>query len=391
MIFDPVLLQQHITSYYKSLLGTTIRFLTLQPGLWSVSEMLTPHQQLLLEMPFSLDEIRSTLFSCNPSKAPGPDGLSFQFYQSFWNLVQSDLLNLFQDFYHRTLDISKLNLASICLLPKKTDAFIIQNFRPISLINYSFKLITKLLTNRLAQVMDPLIDDSQAAFIKGRLIGDNILCATEVLHQVKLSKQQGILLKLDFKKAFDKVNWDFLFKVLAVRGFGNLFISWIKDILFGGRSCISFNGTLGPYFPCKQGLRHGDPMSHFLFDLVADALNKILSRDQAAGVISSLGNFSNDLGVLNLHFADDTLLFLKADSKMLEYLKFLLLGFELLYGLKINFDKSVMVPLNLSDSLASSLAEQLCCSLSNLHITYLGVPLHTWKKNYKLGKVLFYH
>lgn len=86
------------------------------------------------------------------------------------------------------MDISKLNLASICLIPKREDASIIKNYRPISLINCSFKLITKLLTNRLSLVLDPLIDDSQAAFIKGRLIGDNIVSAYEILHQVRISK-----------------------------------------------------------------------------------------------------------------------------------------------------------------------------------------------------------
>lgn len=102
--------------------------------------------------------------------------------------------------------------------------------------------------------MDPLIDDSQSAFIKGRLIGDNIVTAHELLHQVRLTKQKGILFKLDFEKAFDMVHWEFLFEVLSARGFGSLFISWIKDILQGGRSCISFNGVNGTYFPCKRGL-----------------------------------------------------------------------------------------------------------------------------------------
>ena len=172
-----------------------------------------------------MDEIRKTVFSCNPGKAPGPDGLSFLFYQSFWDLVHPDLLRLFLAFYNRTLDISKLNLASICLIPKKEDASSITNYRPINLINCSFKLITKLLADRLALVMDSLIDSSQTAYIKDRLILDNVVCAHEVLHQVKIKKQKGTLFKLDFEKAFDHVNWDFLLEILHARGFGEKFIT----------------------------------------------------------------------------------------------------------------------------------------------------------------------
>lgn len=181
-------------------------------------------------------------------------------------------------FFHRNLDVSKLNLASICLIPKKSDAVTIKDYRPISLINCSFKLITKLLTNRLAKVIDPLIDDSQSAYIKGRLIGDNIVTAHEILHHVRTRKQQGILLKLDFERAFDKVHWEFLFEILSARGFGQLFIDWITDILKGSRTCIAFNGENGNYFSCKRGLRQGEPLSPFLFNLVADSLNKILSN-----------------------------------------------------------------------------------------------------------------
>lgn len=111
--------------------------------LWSTAEQLTPLQQSSLELPFTLNEIKLTLFSCNPNKSPGSDGISFLFYQTYWDIVFSDILALFQAFYTRTLDISKLNLASICLIPKKEDALTIRNFRPISLINYSFKIITQ--------------------------------------------------------------------------------------------------------------------------------------------------------------------------------------------------------------------------------------------------------
>ena len=117
-------------------------------------------------------------------------------------------------------------------------------------------------------------------------------------------------------------------------------------------------------------------MSPLLFDLVADALSRILSKAQSAGLISGLGT---NIKVLNLHFADDTLLFLEVNSLIVERLKFLLLGFENLFGLKINFEKSELIPLNLSTQEASLLASQLNCKISTLPITYLGVPLH-WKK-----------
>lgn len=202
--FDPVQLRSHVTAYYKSLLGsTTERDVSLNPNLWSDSERLTVSQSISLEAPFSLEEIRATLFSCNPNKAPGPDGLSFLFYQTFWDLIQGDIFHLFQVFFDNKLDLSKLNLASMCLIPKKADPKLITNYRPISLINCSFKLITKVLTDRLGRVIDSLINDSQTAFIKGRLITDNIACAHEVLHTIHKKKMKGVLFKLDYEKAFD--------------------------------------------------------------------------------------------------------------------------------------------------------------------------------------------
>lgn len=142
------------------------------------------------------------------------------------------------------------------------------------------------------------------------------------------------------------VHWDFLIEILQARGFGPLFTNWIRDILEGSRTCISFNGEPGAYFNCKRGLRQGDPMSPFLFDLVADVLNKLLSNAQHMGRIKGLGHFPNDSKILNLYFADDTLIFLEADPLMVENLKFLLLGFQEVSGLKINFEKSSLVPLN---------------------------------------------
>lgn len=110
------------------------------------------------------------------------------------------------------------------------------------------------------------------------MIGDNIVYAYEILHQVRLTKQKGIIFKLAFEKIIDNVHWDILPEVLLARGFRPLFINWVHDIFMGDRICISFNGEHGVYFSCERGIKHGEFMSHFLFDLVADALNKILSK-----------------------------------------------------------------------------------------------------------------
>lgn len=164
-----------------------------------------------------------------------------------------------------------------------------------------------------------------------------------------------------------------------MRGFGQKFIQWIKEILESGQTCISFKGQLGNYFNCKRGLRQGDSLSPFLFNLVTDSLSKILNVLCNREILRGLGNFNVGQCVLNLNFADDTLIFLQADLQMIEALKILLIGFENLSGLKINFSKSEIVPLNLIEEEGQQIAAILGCKLVSLPITYLGLPLH-WKK-----------
>jgi Reverse transcriptase (RNA-dependent DNA polymerase) len=138
----------------------------------------------------------------------------------------------------------------------------------------------------------------------------------------------------------------FLIEILEGRGFSSLWISQIKTILEGSRTYINFNGTLSEYFPNKRGVRQGDLLSPFLFDLVADVFHRILQKAQSNRILRGLGDFGNLGQILNLHFADDTLLFLEAPKDNIEILKWILLGYEDLSDMKINFAKSELVPLN---------------------------------------------
>jgi hypothetical protein len=123
-------------------------------GLILINSVILKHNSLL---PFTFEEVKKLFFSCNLSKASGSDGFSFQFYQSYWDLVSSDIMQLVHAFHSNILDLSRINLASICLIPKKTNANTITQYRPISLINYNMKIITKLLTERLSPLMNSLI------------------------------------------------------------------------------------------------------------------------------------------------------------------------------------------------------------------------------------------
>jgi Reverse transcriptase (RNA-dependent DNA polymerase) len=187
------------------------RLLQLSDDFWDKTDILSLNYVHMLDKPFSENEVKEVIFACNPSKASSSDGFSFLFYQIYWEIIKIDVMKLVHVFYYNILDISKINLATICLIPKKKDASLITQYKSISLINYSFKIITKLLATRLALCMNSLISYTQTAYIKGRNILDNVVVASDVLHRVKIKKNKGILFKIDFEKVFDRVNWDFSF------------------------------------------------------------------------------------------------------------------------------------------------------------------------------------
>jgi Reverse transcriptase (RNA-dependent DNA polymerase) len=177
--------------------------------------------RLALEILFTLEELKEAVFESNASGAPGPDEFSFAFYQYFWSIVQDNLMLLLQHVYNNSLKTTKLNHAMVCLLPKETDASIIQKFRPINLVDCSYKIIFKALTNRLSGIMNNIVDEAQAAFIQDGFILDNVLAAHEIIHYAKINKQKGIILKIDFEKVYDRVSWPFLKELLLSRGFGS--------------------------------------------------------------------------------------------------------------------------------------------------------------------------
>src|SRR4051812_34079400 len=153
------------------------------------------------------------------NKAPGPDGFPAEFYKKCWHIIKGDLMPMFHDFFAGHLQLFHLNFGSITLLPKKVEAIRIEEFRTICLLNVSFKFFTKVATNRLTQIAHLVVQPTQTAFMPGRHILEGVVVLHETIHEIHTKKLDGVIFKVDFEKAYDKVKWPFLQQALRVKGF----------------------------------------------------------------------------------------------------------------------------------------------------------------------------
>jgi hypothetical protein len=194
------------------------------------------------------------------------------------------------------------------------------------------------------------------------------------------SKQQGYVLKLNYEKAYDKVNWNFLLDVLDKRGFGGKWIGWIRKILIRGSVGLIINNTEGEFFQTGKGLREGDPLSPVLFNLVVDILSRMLQKASNDQLIRGLGGNLIEGCVISLQYADDTILFVDDNLESAKTLKWILSYFELMSGMRINYHKSELVAINPSDMEAvREFADIFGCPVGDFPIKYLGIPLHYQK------------
>jgi hypothetical protein len=294
-----------------------------------------------------------------------------------WGVVKEDFMAVFAEFHDRGKFVKCINSTFISLIPKTHGAKEIKDFRPISLVGGIYKIIAKVLANRMRKVMDKIISKPQNAFVKGRQILDSVLVANECLDSRLKSGEPGVLCKLDMEKAYDHVDWNFLIYMLRRCGFGERWCMWIKHCISTVRYSVLINGVPSGFFGSSRGVRQGDPLSPFLFVLVMEAFSRMLGAFISRGLISGFtvgSSEPNRVNVSHLLFADDTLVFCEANESQIRHVGALLVCFEAVAGLKVNLSKSALIPVGLQGEV-DHLAGMLGCGRGGLPLKYLGLPL----------------
>lgn len=223
--------------------------------------------------------------------------------------------------------------------------------------------------------MDGLISDTQTGFVKGRQASASILLVKEVAHSIQKRRCKGVILKLDFEKAFDMVNWDFLLDTMKVMNFDHKWCSWIKSLLESTRISVIVNGTPSKEFAPRRGLRQGDPISPLLSNLAGQVLSSMINAEARKGIFSGIKLSKASDQISHLQFADDAVIFLDGSIESARGIKHVLQCFQLLSGLRINFGKSGIFSSRNCGIDINLMADVLNCGIGSWPMSYLGMPI----------------
>ncbi len=293
-----------------------------------------------LEAPLSLEELHVSLKSLQKGKSPGLDGLPPELYLEIWDLVGILMLNSFNfaiehGAFHRDQKTSLISL----LLKKGKDPLDCSSYRPISLIPCDLKIYAKVFASRLEKVIHSLIKEDQTGFIKGRNASDNMRRLLHILDFADSHPTPCAVFSLDAEKAFDRLEWNYMWAVLQCFGFGEHFVSMIKTLYHSPAASVITGNIISPSFPLQRGTRQGCPLSPLLFCLSLEPLAQAIRKSEVSIKIHDHNH------CISL-YADDIILYLDHFDVSVSSVIKEFDNFSSLSGYKINWSKSALMPIN---------------------------------------------
>lgn len=295
-----------------------------------------------LEMPISIEELSTAISSMQSGKCPGPDGYPIEFYKKFQHKLAPVLIDMYNESFRSLKLPPTLNQACISLILKKNkDPLSCSSYRPISLLNVDFKLLSKMLALRLETVLPTIISPNQTGFIKNRHSFFNLRRLLNTIYQLPHTSSPEAVIALDAEKAFDRVEWGYLFHTLEAFGFGKNFVTWIKLLYSSPVASVKTNSTQSEYFPLHRSTRQGCPLSPLLFVLAIEPLSIALCSNSCL-----TGIFRNGVEQRVSLYADDLLLYISNFAVSIPTALTILNSFGAISGYKLNLNKSELFPLN---------------------------------------------
>ena len=271
-----------------------------------------------------------------PDKTPETDGLPADFYKIFWKDLSPFLISAFNYAYDSGVLSITQRRGIIKLIPKKdSESYFLKNWRPLTLLKCDYKIAAKAIANRIKTVIPRLINNDQPGFLKGRFIGENIRLIDCIIKYASEKNIPGLLLFIDFEKAFDLLEWPFIARTLQYFGFEPSLIHWFNIFNKNIESCVLNNGWSSSFFELQRGVRQGCPLSPYLFILSSEILAKaIRSNDNIKGI--SVNNTEIKIS----QYADDTTFILNGARNSLSATLDTLEKFGSVSGLRLNNTKT---------------------------------------------------
>lgn len=234
----------------------------------ALDKVVTDGMNKELLQPFVGEEVHTALFQMHPSKSPGPDGMSPFFFQKFWHIIGGDVTKALLSVLNSSHVLNKMNFTHILLIPKKKDPQCMADYQPIGLSNVVSRIVSKVLANQVKPILPNIISDSQSAFVPNRLISDNTSVAYEMLHRLR-NRRQGkvghMVIKLDISKAYNKVEWEFLRKIMLKMGFSDRWVNLAMQGVSSASYSMLINGEPRGLIHPTRGIKQGDQLSPYLF------------------------------------------------------------------------------------------------------------------------------